>query len=163
MFKSLCALLLMMTSTSSVCMASPCAEAYARLATNKLGLDSQIHHAYLASGALYATCLMVSHSSVGCAGLYAVTGMAIQNHVAVVEDHVADSQKIYALYMAIRERRFRSEPVNTVFDNLEVPIHAQAVVVQAVTQLMDSGQLCRDDQPAATYNELMDLLRAVKN
>jgi hypothetical protein len=116
-------------------------------------------------GALSVTamvaCIWATKSIAGCGALFGsgAAGAAIyRGQITGKLKQLDDARRVYELYYAIQNEKYDAEEVTGLFTDLRVPTHQEIVVVQELTRLVDSGEVCKDGAPSESYDRIVGLL-----
>lgn len=147
---------------------SPCVQSY-RLAHDKYvnqieSLSRKRTETYVVDGVAaggFGLCLKETKSVVGCgilAGLGAV-GFLYGNEQSADLINLEDAYKIYDLYDDSRAQDLASPDIQGLFTQMGVPTNREMDVAAELKSLMESGRICKSGRPAASYEDVMTLLK----
>jgi hypothetical protein len=120
----------------------------------------------LLGGTAYAICVLRTKSYLGCGALLGgavVAGAAFSQEAQAKMKKIEDSRRIYEVYYETQiGTNGTTAEAKDLFAALEVSADNQAEILAAVRRMMESGELCADGKPAATWDDLKAKLKAAQ-
>ena len=115
--------------------------------------------------AAFGSCLWQIRSVIGCGGFFGVATVGSQVYRRQVMGEIKvleDAYRVYEIYSDIKLENVKGDTVQDLFIDLVTLEDHEPKVLQKFTDMIESGELCKDGAPAKSFSEILASLRTVQ-